>query len=269
MFNISTFNRLQINGGMGLISLQIQNEALLIKWLWRLEKDPTGLWGSTIRELYGISETRQIAESPHASFFLRGLQPLATIFKTSSYLDPSNDALIWRWTTDGLYPCSSTYKFMHNGGVQSAYNQSVWKFRVPMKVRIFLWLLFRNQILTQEVLVKRGCMVDEGCCFCNNNGIETRQHLFWECTYANSFWRGLAAELNLPPMSGTTLINVWIRGRKGLTKQDRLRWDTAWAAGTWTLWKERNRRILGQEMRVVGVSIGLASKEAHNWLLFC
>ena len=41
LVNWETVCTLAKNGGMGIIDLAIQNEALLIKWLWKLDNNPT------------------------------------------------------------------------------------------------------------------------------------------------------------------------------------------------------------------------------------
>jgi hypothetical protein len=35
-------------------------------------------------------------------------------------------------------------------------NSHLWKIKVPLKIRVFLWLLYREAILTKDNLVKRN-----------------------------------------------------------------------------------------------------------------
>lgn len=100
---------------------------------------------------------------------------------------------------------------MHDGGVRSVMNKKIWKIKAPPKVRIFFWLTMQNKILTQETLERRGRTVPIGCKLCHTPDMETREHLFWECSYAARFWRGLL--------------------------------------GLWELWKERNRRTFSDKTK--------------------
>ena len=44
---------LKENGGLGIIDLHCQNNALLVKWLWAIDNNPEGLWAKTMGTLYG------------------------------------------------------------------------------------------------------------------------------------------------------------------------------------------------------------------------
>ena len=44
LVNWETVCTLKENGGLGIIDLAVQNDALLTKWLWELEAKPMGLW---------------------------------------------------------------------------------------------------------------------------------------------------------------------------------------------------------------------------------
>lgn len=46
---------LKINGGLGIIDLQHQNDALLLKWIWAIENNPEDIWASTLRRFHGIT----------------------------------------------------------------------------------------------------------------------------------------------------------------------------------------------------------------------
>lgn len=56
-------NDMFFNGGMGVISIQAQNEALLIKWLWKLDRDPNSSWGQILKKLYNINEVTQLHQA--------------------------------------------------------------------------------------------------------------------------------------------------------------------------------------------------------------
>jgi hypothetical protein len=62
-----------------------------------------------------------------------------------------------------------------------SHNSYLWKIKIPLKIKVFLWLLYREAILTKNNVVKRNRHGNEMCSFCNNH--ETI-HLFFECVLA-------------------------------------------------------------------------------------
>lgn len=73
--------------GLGIIDLICQNNALLTKWLWIINRQPEGLWASTLRNLYGITDASQVGSATQASFFLKDLAELMPFFSASAQLD--------------------------------------------------------------------------------------------------------------------------------------------------------------------------------------
>ena len=140
--------------------------------------------------------------------------------------------------------------------------------KAPMKVRIFIWLLMDNRLLTQEILHVRAYPVDAGCPFCNNRAIETRDHIFWECTYTRSFWRGLYMRMNMQRPATMCVCVTWLKGRRTLDPTARRVWDTLWVAGAWALWKERNRRTFSETTKPFINLVDVALVDIHNWTLF-
>lgn len=215
---------LKCNGGLGVIDLDCQNQALLAKWLWKIENDCQGIWSTTLQRLHSITDISQLQNGANSSFFLKQLLELTPFYNSSIRWVGLPK---WRWTESGIFTCASAYKMMHNTGVISRYHTKLWKLKAPMKVRIFLWLMFENKILTQEVLTGKGCVVQFGCVLCTSTDMETRDHLFLACPYAGGFWQGLTAELNLPRITETDPLTAWRRGRQRLQGASRQRWNTA------------------------------------------
>lgn len=88
LVNWETVCNLKENGGMGVISLESQNQALLTKWVWRLQHDHGGLWANTIRQLYGYTEVTQLRGTQQPSFFLKELSQLVPLFVCSTEATP-------------------------------------------------------------------------------------------------------------------------------------------------------------------------------------
>lgn len=137
-----------------------------------------------------------------------------------------------RWSSVGLFTTSSAYKTMLHSGVLCRYQKRLWKLKVPTKVRVFLWILLQDQILSQEIMHKRGCHVQQGCAMCGDNEIETTIHLIWLCPYAVRFWMGLLTFVNvrLPARTPDSIVcDIWWKGRGALGEAARCHWDTVWA----------------------------------------
>jgi hypothetical protein len=65
------------------------------------------------------------------------------------------------------------------------HNMLLWKLKLPLKIRIFLWYLGRGVTLTKVNLAKRGWTSSMKCYFCNQN--ETIQHIFLIVTLPEIF----------------------------------------------------------------------------------
>ena len=158
---------LRQNGGMGIINIQIQNEALLAKWLWKAKQETNGYWSQTMMRLYGTSDPDQLGADDSHSFFIKSLRSLSDLIKAGSVVD-SPAITRWRFSTTGLFTTASAYKIMHDTGIFDIYWKRLWEVKAPPKVKIFFWLLIRNRILTQHILARRDCAVITGCKLCAN-----------------------------------------------------------------------------------------------------
>ncbi|WVZ94165.1 hypothetical protein U9M48_040091, partial [Paspalum notatum var. saurae] len=99
-------------------------------------------------------------------------------------LDIYNDSIHWTLSKHGFFFVQSMYKFLINQ-MALPLNKSLWKLRLPLKIKIFNWFVLKEVILTKDNLLKRRWKGDDQCCFCDNK--ETIQHLFLISFLLDSF----------------------------------------------------------------------------------
>ena len=104
------------------------------------------------------------------------------------------DRCVWTLMKSGIFSVRSLYNALKKTQVKVPYRK-IWFVKTPLKIKIFLWLVFKKSILTKDVLLNRGWKGSEKCMFCSK--VETIDHLFFECTLARYAWSVVACALNL------------------------------------------------------------------------
>jgi hypothetical protein len=99
-------------------------------------------------------------------------------------LGHSKDKILWGPHRNGVFSVQSMYRFLMNTPILT-HNMLLWKLKLPLKIKIFLWYLGRGVTLTKVNLAKRGWTRSMKCCFCNEN--ETIQHIFLIVTLSGKF----------------------------------------------------------------------------------
>jgi hypothetical protein len=69
-------------------------------------------------------------------------------------LTDQTDVVTWRFNCSGLFNVKSTYKAMTSKEARP-HHKKIWKGKIPSKIKIFLWLVMNNAILTKDNLIKR------------------------------------------------------------------------------------------------------------------
>ncbi|KAK1298629.1 hypothetical protein QJS10_CPB14g00427 [Acorus calamus] len=73
-------------------------------------------------------------------------------------------------------------------GTDESYPQfkQVWRPKVPMKIKVFTWLLFKERLLMKVYRVKWAVAATTTCELCSA-APETAAHLFCECVFVRRF----------------------------------------------------------------------------------
>lgn len=95
------------------------------------------------------------------------------------------DSPKWIWDKSGKFTVRSLYSHLCSHEYGLPYNV-IWKAKIPLKIKIFMWLVYQGAILTKDNLTKRKWQVGTKCAFCNDE--ETIHHLFSGCTLAKYVW---------------------------------------------------------------------------------
>ena len=89
------------------------------------------------------------------------------------------DKITWKWNMkSGLFTTKSVYNHLSFGEVGLHYRH-IWKAKIPYKIKIFVWMLEQNAILTKYNMIRRRWVGDPTCYFCSLP--ESCGHLFFQC----------------------------------------------------------------------------------------
>ena len=137
----------------------------------------------------------------------------------------------------------------------------IWKLRLPLNIKIFIWYLQKGVVLTKDNLACRQWRGSTKCCFCSLD--ETIQHLFFDCQMARIIWRIVQVSFNiLPPVSIFHMFNGWLNG---INKELMYKILVGASALCWTIWLSRNDMVFNH-FRVV-TPLQVIFQETH-WIHF-
>jgi hypothetical protein len=178
-------------------------------------------------------------------------------------LKDEEDELVWKFSSSGIYNSQSLYKIINFRGVVPVHVPRIWELHVPPRVHFFLWLLFKNKVLTRDNLAIRQQVDDKTFPFCEE--LETSHHLFFECVVARRMWNEISSLFGRQiGLSFDDIGLCWLSSKKFTVL------NIFSAAALWAIWKLRNElcfqngawRNMGQLlMRVAGL--------VQNWLILC
>jgi len=101
-------------------------------------------------------------------------------------LQPGKDKPVWAFEKSGCYSTKSMYRFFMFRGVRSKQLDKLWKSKLPMKLKIFMWLALHKRLQTGVALKKKKWKGDANCILCNSP--ETVNHILFQCVMAKFIW---------------------------------------------------------------------------------
>lgn len=102
-------------------------------------------------------------------------------------LQHAKDRPQWRWNTTSTFSVNFVYWFINDEGLWMRHAKTIWSVRCPLKIRVFLWLIEKNVLLTWDNLQRRGWVGPSICTLCGNEE-ETIEHITLRCDSVRSLW---------------------------------------------------------------------------------
>lgn len=186
--------------------------------------------------------------------------------------DAVEDELRWRWTPQGVYTAKSAYSMlMTAGGVKWEFCK-IWKYSIPPSVRIFIFLLQEDKLLTRDVMHRRNFNCNLDCVMCRTGHSETAIHLFFNCSYSKSVWEKLETYAGTSILvRGNSIPEIWSKSSDKFSRgaRIRIRWQTIFVATCWFIWKQRNAKIFENKQHPIDVVSYWIIQEASLWENHC
>ena len=158
------------------------------------------------------------------------------------HLNGVRDSVGWKWEKSGSYTTKSMYKHLSSSVITSKYLKKLWKNKMPMKLKVFLWLGLQNKLQTGEALKNKNRKGDSRCMLC---GVaETVEHILFGCVISSCVWSCFKEALgwDRTPSTWTDFLRGWMP--LGCSDFDLKLFQFAIVA--WSLWVCRNKiRIKG------------------------
>jgi hypothetical protein len=118
------------------------------------------------------------------------------------------------------------------------WRRAMWKWKIQLKIKLFIWLAMEGKILTWDIIQARG-REGPGICYLCNQDSETIDHLFLHCPFTQSVWNKVRImhgyKTNWFGVNLAECIKIWY--------EDKSAPSTLAALICWNIWNERNKSI--------------------------
>ena len=228
-------------GGLGIKDLSSWNQECILQNICSLITKSGSLWIAWIqtyvlrgRDFWQISAVQNCSWSWRK---LLNLRPLALQF-----VEWENGRIKWKLAGRN-YKTSDVWERIRPKQEKVEWHRLLWApFTVP-KCALIAWMAILNRLPTMDRLQAWGLEVTGICVLCKQ-GIESRDHLFFSCTFSKQIWKGILTLCGLrraahgweeelkwayKNLKGKSLLSIVLR--------------SAWSAYIYFIWKERNGRL--------------------------
>ncbi|KAL4272707.1 hypothetical protein GQ457_13G011180 [Hibiscus cannabinus] len=148
----------------------------------------------------------------------------------------------WRWEKNHSFSVRSAYKaLVTSANVNgNAYWSKLWKIPVPQRVRVFMWLVFHQRIMTNVERTRRHLASSDLCVICCTEA-ETIEHALRSCSKARQAWESVVRPAKISTFLSlpfTDWILQCVTDVAGIGVGDD-RWAARFSIFCWLIWKER------------------------------
>ena len=102
------------------------------------------------------------------------------------------DKAVWTASNSGKFSCDTTWSELRVKGSEVNWWKILWFSHNIPRHSFIGWLAIKNKLPTRERMLKWGFTVDGNCGFCRNS-LETRNHIFFDCSFSQRIWRRIMA----------------------------------------------------------------------------
>lgn len=150
-------------------------------------------------------------------------------------------------------------------GVTCTWGTSVWFPQATLKFAFMVWLATRNRLATMDRVASWSPGIDTTCCLCKN-ALETRNHLFFECSVSAHIWKQLTQGILQSSFASNWDAISSLISCSSMGKHKRFCLRYVFQTTIYILWRERNRRRHGEAPAPKEVLIKQIDKTVRNKL---
>jgi hypothetical protein len=153
----------------------------------------------------------------------------------------TQDKLSWLLTESGQFSTKSFYLALQNFGAVPY--KFLWKVKIPLRIKTFIWLVLRKSILTKDNLIHRGGKCDAKCVFYGKD--ESIDHLLFICPLARYMWNVVSCVMGIPChfRNVKDCLLIWLKQFSGTKKRVLM---VGVAAVMRSIWRARNMACFQQ-----------------------
>ncbi|KAG7533030.1 Ribonuclease H-like superfamily [Arabidopsis thaliana x Arabidopsis arenosa] len=160
----------------------------------------------------------------------------------------AKDRLSWGESLDGEFSVKSAYALLTRDtsprqNVEKLF-KSIWGVVAPERVKVFMWLVANQVIMTNAERFRRHLCATDLCQVCRS-GEETILHVLRDCPAMAGIWSRITPQRRLPYFNEQPLLG-WIYGNlRENTVVAGSPWSTLFAMVVWWGWKWRCGNVFG------------------------
>jgi hypothetical protein len=106
------------------------------------------------------------------------------------------DIFVWKLNTLGTFSVKSIYVDIMNAHTVFL-RKYIWKIKVPLKIKIFMWFLYKKLILTEDNLAKRKWNGCKNVCSVTQRSLST---IYFSLVPSLDLYGGLLSLLSIYPL---------------------------------------------------------------------
>ena len=180
----------------------------------------------------------------------------------------------WQWLLDPIhgYTIKGTYHFLTSvyAPTDRGLYVDVWHKRAPLKVSLFAWRLFCNQLLTKDNLVRRHVLdIDDNVCVGGCGSQETANHLLFCC---DTFLQHLVLDFSVArhlfcwSVHNSRSFFFQFGHLAGLSHSSHSFFQIIWLTCVWVVWKEQNSGVFQQKVMEPQSIADKVKRHSFLWL---